>query len=88
MYYRPKLENPIQSWILDSTPWIRVSGSGFSITIVSQIPDSQRWFPDFKSQDSGFHKQNSLRIPDFTGKNLPHSGIRIPLYGASIKFGS
>ena len=28
-----------------------------------------------------------LRILNFTGKNLPHSGIRIPFHGASIKFG-
>lgn len=77
-------ESKTQSWILDSTAWIpdfrywisvSVSGSGFWITIVSGIPDSQRWIPDSKAHDSGFCKQNFLQITDFTGKNLPHSRV-------------
>ena len=85
-------------WILDGLGFqiprngfrisVLLSGSGFWITIVSGIPDSQRWIPDSKAHNSGFRKQNFLGIPDFTGKNFPHSGIRIPFHGASIKFGS
>ena len=31
---------------------------GFWIPIVSGIPDSLSCIPDYKTQDSGFHKQN------------------------------
>ena len=77
-YYR----NPRQSCLLDSTQW---------------IPDSRQWIPDLCqcSLDSGFQSlaefwipravwriQGKPRIPDSTSKNVPDSGIRIPLHGA------
>ena len=56
--------NPIQSGILESTPWISdssywISDSfavelGFQITIASEIPDSLYCIPDSKAQDPGF----------------------------------
>ena len=68
---------------------------GFRIPMVSEIPDSLSCFLDSKAQDSGFHKQNLIpgfrfpqakpsRILDYTSKDLPDSGIRIPLHEASF----
>ena len=37
---------------------------GFWIPIVSGIPDSLSCIPDSKAQDSEFHKQKNVRIPE------------------------
>ena len=37
---------------------------GFSIPIVSGIPDSLSFIPDSEVQDSGFHKQKITRIQE------------------------
>lgn len=73
-----------QSWIVDSTPYIPDSSYW--------IPGLCQW-----NMDSGFQTLVEFRIPkpkisDFisksfqdtnsTRKNVPDSGIRIPLYGA------
>ena len=68
---------------------------GFRIPIVSGILDSLSCIPDSKTQDFGFQSLAEFWIPravfripgkprilDSTNKNVPDSGIWIPLYGA------
>ena len=59
---------------VDSTAWISDSLSeelGSWIPIDSEIPDSLSCIPDFKAQDSGFHKRQK-----FAGfRNLLHSMV-------------
>ena len=52
----------------------------FQIPIVSEIPDSLSCIPDFKAQDSGFHKQN-VKYKD----KFPGFQIRIPLRGTILR---
>ena len=64
----PGFQNPRQSWILDSSPYILDSRYGilyslsvelgFRISIVDGILDSLSCIPDSNAQDSGFHKSN------------------------------
>ena len=49
------------------------SGLEFQIPVVSKMPDSYSCIPDWKAQDSGFHKQKITKIPDTTCKNSPDS---------------
>ena len=58
--------------LLDSRSF---SGLGFQIPVVSKMPDSYSCIPEWKAQDSGFHKQKISKIPDTTCKNS-----RIPLH--------
>ena len=53
---------------------------GFQIPVVSGIPDTLRCIPDFKAQDSGFHKQN-VKYKD----KFPGFQIRIPLRGTILR---
>ena len=70
----------------------RIPGTGFQslsverglwIWIVSGSPDFLSCVPNFKAQDSRFHKQNFPRIPDSKSKNFPDSGIPTPLHGTT-----
>ena len=56
--------------LLDSRSF---SGLGFQIPVVSKMPDSYSCIPEWKAQDSGFHKQKISKIPDTTCKNSPDS---------------
>ena len=58
---------------------------GFWIPILCGIPDSLSCIPDSKTRNSGFHKGKIYQIPDFTSRNFPDSGDRIPLHGVKIK---
>ena len=62
--------------LLDSRSF---SGLVFQIPVVSKMPDSYSCIPDWKAQDSGFHKQKISKIPDTTCKNS-----RIPLHVGNI----
>ena len=53
---------------------------GFQIPVVSGIPDTLRCIPDFKAQNSGFHKQN-LKYKD----KFPGFQIRILLRGTILR---
>jgi len=49
---------------------------GFSISIVSGIPDSLSCIPDTKAQDFRYHKHNFSRMPESTSNKFP--GFRNP----------
>ena len=53
---------------------------GFQIPIVGGIPDPLSCIPDFKAQDSGFHKQN-VKYKD----KFPVFQIQIPLRGTILR---
>ena len=68
-------QNPRQSWILDSMPWIPDSRYWIAVPVPVQDPDSlsvelgllnlivsgiPSCIPDSKAKDSGFHEQNFL----------------------------
>ena len=78
-----KIQDNLEFWTPRRGFWI--PGTGFQslsvklrfwIPIVSGIPDS-------KFQDFGFHKQNFPECQIYTSKNVPDSGTRIPLRGAT-----
>ena len=60
----------------------RIPSTGLRIPIVSGIPDSMSFIPDFKAQVSGFHKQKFPLLTRCPKQNFPDSGIRNPLHGA------
>ena len=71
--------NPIQSGILESTPWIPDSRYwildslavklGLRIPVASGIPDSLSCIPDSKAQDLWFHEQ---KFPEFRNLDNLH----------------
>ena len=79
---RPIEGNPSKSWILDFRHWTLDSLSEeleFPILIVSKIPDSKSCNPDFKAQDSPFHKHDG-----FSGFRIfLNSGIQFPYTGCA-----
>ena len=62
--------------------------SGLQSLVGFRIPSDGFQIPKLIIPDSASKIFWGFRIPDFTGQNFPHSEIRIPFQGASIKFGS